>query len=187
MDFDKAFDNVIAVEGGYVNDPADRGGETYKGIARKMWPYWKGWATIDAKSRYPNFPKCLETSSELDDYVREFYKVRFWQPLRCDDVPAEIRLELFDTGVNQGIGTAVTHLQRALNLLNDNGRLYADLKVDGGIGPVTVATANRCPDKRALHNTMNILQGMQYVTIAERNPVQQRFFRGWILNRVSWM
>ena len=44
-DFKVAFAKTIRFEGGYVNHKADKGGETYKGIARNFWPKWKGWAS----------------------------------------------------------------------------------------------------------------------------------------------
>ena len=34
-DFRLAYKKIEAAEGGYVNDPDDKGGETYKGISRK--------------------------------------------------------------------------------------------------------------------------------------------------------
>ena len=34
MSFDKAFQITVGVEGGYVNDPADPGGETRYGISK---------------------------------------------------------------------------------------------------------------------------------------------------------
>ena len=46
-DFKEAFELTLAHEGGYVKDPDDRGGETYKGIARRYNPGWSGWARID--------------------------------------------------------------------------------------------------------------------------------------------
>ena len=39
-------------EGGYANNSADTGGETYAGIARNYWPKWQGWKYID------NFHPC---------------------------------------------------------------------------------------------------------------------------------
>lgn len=45
--FKIALDKVLSREGGYINDPDDKGGETYKGISRKYNPDWKGWRIID--------------------------------------------------------------------------------------------------------------------------------------------
>ncbi len=33
MSFTNAYDETMGYEGGYVHDPTDRGGETYKGIS----------------------------------------------------------------------------------------------------------------------------------------------------------
>ena len=46
-DFNKAYKATMGHEGGYVDDPADKGGETYKGIARRYNPGWGGWKQID--------------------------------------------------------------------------------------------------------------------------------------------
>ncbi|MFM7564688.1 MAG: glycosyl hydrolase 108 family protein, partial [Planctomycetota bacterium] len=37
-DFAIAFDETMINEGGYVDDPDDRGGETYRGVARRFHP-----------------------------------------------------------------------------------------------------------------------------------------------------
>ena len=105
-------------------------------------------------------------------------------------MPVEIRFELFDTAINQGKYTAIFNLQRALNLLNQNGKLYADVSTDGKISSgqsSTLQAARSCPHKIALHNTMNILQGQHYIGISEKDKTQERFFRGWITQRVSWI
>ena len=47
-DFLTAYAPLARYEGGWCNDPADRGGETYAGIARNFFPAWPGWALIDA-------------------------------------------------------------------------------------------------------------------------------------------
>ena len=46
-DFSKAIPKLLKKEGGYVNNPADRGGETYKGIARKYHKSAFMWTLID--------------------------------------------------------------------------------------------------------------------------------------------
>jgi lysozyme family protein len=186
-DFDSCFKAVLGHEGGYVNDPNDRGGETYKGIARKFHGDWPGWMIIDLKKDDRGFPASLDTDAVLQDHVKTFYRIRFWDKMRCNDLPEEIRYEMFDTGVNQGVDQAIRVLQRSLNLLNQNGRLWADVAVDGVIGSVTLQIARGCAYKKALHNTMNVLQGMRYVEICERDRSQEAFFRGWITNRVQWI
>lgn len=45
--FDEEFKKVIIVEGGYVDDPDDIGGETYLGISRRYNPNSKMWNIID--------------------------------------------------------------------------------------------------------------------------------------------
>ena len=57
-DFHKALKRTAKYEGGYVNDPADAGGETYKGISRRANPKWDGWQLIDAHK------KTLQTASK---------------------------------------------------------------------------------------------------------------------------
>jgi len=47
--FSPAYAIVKVNEGGYVNDPVDKGGETYAGIARNIFGSWEGWSIIDAK------------------------------------------------------------------------------------------------------------------------------------------
>jgi lysozyme family protein len=42
-EFNPALEKVLSHEGGYVVDPNDPGGETYKGVARKIHSKWDGW------------------------------------------------------------------------------------------------------------------------------------------------
>ena len=52
-DFTKAYALTAAYEGGYVDDPEDAGGETYRGISRRYHPSWQGWQIIDTlKNRF---------------------------------------------------------------------------------------------------------------------------------------
>lgn len=183
-DFRAAFDVTMGHEGGYVNDPNDAGGETYKGIARRYNPDWSGWQVIDAAKDQPNFPAALDDTPELQDSVYDFYKQRYWNPFWGDEIPdQQIAIELFDTGVNMGVGRAVKYLQQGLNLLNRNGRLYADLVEDGDFGQNTLNALvtylqNDPPDY--LLKIMNILQGMHYINYMRKSPVQEKFARGWL-------
>ena len=75
--FKNAFDLMISHEGGYVNDPDDPGGETYKGVARKIFSKWEGWSRIDMLKRQSGFPANLDRDPELQEAIEDFYEVQF--------------------------------------------------------------------------------------------------------------
>lgn len=188
--FDKAFAHTIQIEGGFVNDPNDRGGMTYKGISRKNFPSWEGWPLMDMliKDEYKTstINKILEADRELQKKVKEFYYQEFWWKLRLDDIQDEaVQMELFDTGVNMGKGRAGQFLQKGLNLLNRKGKDYPDIKVDGQIGPNTLKAFRACKRKENLYKILNVLQGAYYVKIAENDPSQEAYMNGW-LTRVEF-
>lgn len=183
-EFEQALRRTLAHEGGYVKDPDDPGGETYKGIARRYHPRWAGWARIDhARRRARGFPKNLEKDTALQAMVAAFYREHYWDRLQGDALlPQAIADELFDTAVHLGVTRAVEFLQRALNVLTRNTRLYQDLDVDGIIGPRTLAALRTYLEKdppALLLKLMNVLQGMHYIERMEKNPSQQKYARGW--------
>lgn len=185
-DFKKSYAVVRENEGGYANNPNDRGGETYKGIARKFWSEWEGWKIIDSyKKHVRNFESDLEKDQGLQDAVLAFYKRYFWNELSLDQVnDQQIATELFDTGVNMSTNTAGTFLQRSLNVLNNQGRMYPDLLVDGRIGAKTIQVLNAHKSPSRVLKMLNCLQGAKYVAICENNPSQEEFMWGW-MNRVA--
>lgn len=74
--FKLAYAATMKNEGGYANNPHDRGGETWRGIARNFWGSWPGWKTVDEiKSQKPtSLNLALQKSEALDDLVLKFYK-----------------------------------------------------------------------------------------------------------------
>ena len=134
--FDDAIAFVFEAEGGYTMDPKDPGGETMFGISRVHAPAWKGWAVVDAKKKEPDFPASVNADADLKDQAKEIYRLNFWEPLRCEELPYGLALGLFDMGVNQGVGTAIKIFQRTLGV-----------KDDGVFGPKTMAAALAAPDR----------------------------------------
>lgn len=186
--FDEAYDITLGHEGGYTHDPVDVGGETYKGVARRYYPNWPGWTIIDAAKNDTNFPNSLRDDTDLDCMINQFYRDNYWNLFWGDDIPnQEVANEMFDTGVNMGVGRAVKYLQKGLNVLNRNQKNYADIVEDGGFGTNTMAALNQylnIDDASFLLKVMNILQGMHYIDYMTKSPTQERFARGW-LKRVS--
>lgn len=184
--FEEAYNVTRKIEGGYHNasgiNSADRGGETFKGIARKYWPTWKGWVIVDSHKNRPGFPKTAEQDPELSRLVRDFFKVNFWDPLRLDQISFKpVASELFDTAVNAGVKTAALFFQKSLNLLNRNGKSWKEIAEDGKIGPQTLISFTQLSpeDKANIYNTLNLLQGRHYLNLAEKDPRQEEFLRGW--------
>lgn len=176
---------TATIEGGYSNNPNDRGGETFKGISRKNFPNWPGWSLIDDLKRTTGFPSILINQPRLQDLLLDFYKKEFWDALMLDYAAnQEIANELYDTAVNCGTGVAGTFLQRVLNVSNQEGKYYKDLKVDGQVGSVTISALNSHPKPLNILKALNALQGAKYISICEANPSQEAFFNGW-MNRVN--
>ena len=187
--FDEAARRTLGHEGGYVDDPDDVGGETYRGVSRRYHPDWPGWPLIDEhKKGGGKLPPKLDRDEDLQQHVGDFYKNKFWDKLRGDGIASqEIANEIFDTGVNMGVGRAARFLQEGLNLLNRNGTSYDDISVDGDIGSKTIVAMDRLltlGDEKTLLKLLNLLQGAHYIDFMRRAPVQEKFARGW-LNRVE--
>jgi lysozyme family protein len=181
--FDEAYYKTMGHEGGYANDPQDAGGETYMGISRVYNPGWYGWLIIDAEKDEPDFPACLDENEELQDAVEDYYKDHYWDVNRLDDFSSQaVAEEMFDTGVNMGVGRAARFIQTALNYLNRNGSLYAELVVDGMIGTASLNALDRVlndGDEIVVLSMLNTLQGSHYMDYMDTNPSQEKYARGW--------
>ena len=180
MNIEQFLNELIRREGGYVNNPADRGGATKYGITE----------AVARQNGYKGHMKDLPESLARDIYRKQYWTVpRFNQVNALSPLVAE---ELLDTGVNCGVGFTKPTLQRALNLLNNQGKGgWPDLAVDGIYGPATINALKIYLSKRGkegervLLRILNILQGERYISICERNPSQEQFFFGWISKRVE--
>ena len=191
-DFELAYGETEIREGGYVNDPVDKGGETHRGVTRKFHSDWPGWKIIDQiKSDHPaDFKKRINDNHELATLAKELYRKKYWTPIRGDELPNQhLANKVFDTGVNQGVGRSVRYLQEYLNLLNRDQKNYPDIKVDGKLGDETLRSVKDFlklekdqPDY--LLKLLNLMQACFYIDIMKRDSTQQRFARGW-LNRVD--
>lgn len=181
--FKDAFTRTMGHEGGYVKDADDLGGETYRGISRKFNPGWVGWTRVDRAKRRRGFPGNLAPDAALQAGVEAFYKQHYWDKFQGDAIANQaIANEMFDTGVNMGVVRAVEFLQRGLNVLNRNEKLYRDLVPDGAFGPKTLAALRAYLKKDKadlLLKIMNVLQGMHYIEFMNKSPVQEKFARGW--------
>ena len=176
---DKVIDEIIEIEGGYVNDPSDSGGETKYGITK----------AVALNNGYHGAIKDMPKS-----VAQRIYRKKYWDSMSLDDIELfagqDIARELADTAVNMGVYRSSLFLQRSLNVLNGQGRLYMDIAADGVIGYQTKsALAAYCKiresqGRKVLLSMLNSLQGAFYVELAERREKDERFIFGWFSKRV---
>ena len=126
--YDAALARLLAHEGGYSNHPDDPGGPTNFGIT--IFDYRK-YVKADAGADDVRAMKL--------DEAKAIYRAKYWNALRCDELPAGLDYALFDYGVNSGVPRAARALQRLLGVA-----------ADGIIGPVTLAAARDCDCARAI-------------------------------------
>lgn len=174
-DFKHCVEKVFSFEGGYSNDRDDPGGETHWGITIKT-------------ARRAGYTKPMKMMTREE--AETIYKKLYWDTLRLDDViDRDVCLEMFDTGVNMGQSWPVRFVQRALNGLNNEGKRWNDIAVDGRIGPTTVTTLNSALThtdmKECILKAMNGLQTARYIELSEKREKNEKYLKGWLLHRVS--
>ena len=128
--FDEAYEKTMEHEGYYSNDPDDPGGETYKGISRIFNPSWDGWKLIDLYKTIDGFPSNLKFMDNLQKTVKIFYKLKYFDVFCGDELDKNLAMKMFDCAVNLGTYRAILFLQKSLNVLNRNEKLYKDLFED---------------------------------------------------------
>lgn len=168
-DFATAFALTMKAEGGYGNDPQDPGGETYKGIARKMNSKWEGWIVIDLMKKAPNFPANLDGNAELQARIKDFYEVNYWDRVRGDDIDNQhIAESIFDFAVNAGPIASAKLAQ-----------ITVGTEPDGVIGAITVQKIN-ADDPRAFLALFALNKIARYVGICDKRQESKKFFFGWV-------
>jgi lysozyme family protein len=118
-EFERALSRVLVHEGGYVNHPSDPGGETNKGITKRVYDAYR-----------QKIGKPIQSVRDISQAeIAAIYKAAYWDLAKCDQLPAGISYVVFDGAVNSGVSQSIKWLQRALGIV----------AVDGVIGNATIA------------------------------------------------
>jgi lysozyme family protein len=178
--FNEALHLTAINEGGYANDPADHGGETYAGISRKFWPNWQGWLIIDdifaTNTQYTSHAiSFINDDEELKELAQQFYKHNFWDVNKLDQInDQQLADSVYDFGVNSGVGKAAKILQEAIAYLYPKDRLT----VDGMIGNQTINACNNGVPY-LIYAEFNGRRKEFYEKLAT-NPTQHKFLASWL-------
>lgn len=152
---------VLKLEGGYVNNPNDPGGETNKGVTQKVYnKFRKVWKNSPQSVRYIT-----------DDEVKRIYE-SIWRDSKADvfcTTHPKTAITHFDFTVNAGKLQAAKVLQRSIG----------GLLVDGIIGTKTLAGLGLSLDE-SLFNDYQDARIKFYRELTVTKPILKEFLKGWL-------
>lgn len=154
--FAEAVAIVLQHEGGLVDDPADPGGLTNRGISLRSYPELGPAGIRDLTA----------------DQARAIYRSDWWDRYFLGEMPAPVAVKMLDLAVNMGIRSATRCLQRALVAM---GR---PVDMDGVLGAQTRAAARGV----AAGDLATALRGQavaHYDELVRDNPKFTKFAAGW--------
>ncbi len=122
-DFNTAIELVLSVEGGYVFDKKDPGGETKWGISKRSYPH-------------------LNIKDLTRDQAKLIYFRDFWNANRYGEIESQLLAnKILDMCVNMGAHSANSYIQMAIWTMPDSS--YQIIAADGSIGSKTLELTNR--------------------------------------------
>jgi lysozyme family protein len=149
---------VLRFEGGFVNDPDDRGGATNKGVTQVVYDQYR----MD-KGRLIRTVKDIENTE-----VEDIYYNNYWLASKCDKINGKIAIVHFDTCVNSGVKRGCKFLQRAVGAVDD-----------GVIGNVTINLVNKKPVEEVIKSYLEQRVNF-YNAIVQKDNSQSKFLKGWL-------
>ncbi len=173
-------EEIVAREGGYVNDPDDPGGATNFGVTihtmRRLGLDLTGDGHVGVAD-----VRALTRTQAVDIFITHYF-----QRPRIAEMPEQLRASLFDMYVNAG-GNAVKILQRMLC------EMGFDVGIDGAIGPQTLAATHKAAQKEggrgglALRDAYGVARRNYYFRLADGRVASRKYARtraggkgGWI-------
>lgn len=169
-------EEIVAREGGYVNDPDDPGGATNFGVTihtmRRLGLDLDRDGDVDASD-----VRRLTRPQAVDIFIKHYYE----KP-RIDLLPVELQPSVFDMYVNAG-GNAVKILQRLLAQFGET------VTVDGALGPNTAAAVHRAFKKAGPYfvDAYGIARRNYYFRLADRRAASRKYARTRAGGKGGWV
>lgn len=167
---------IVAREGGYVNDPDDPGGATKYGVTIHTMRKLGFDLTRDGKVTAADVKRLSKAQAE------EIFVEHYFTRPKINALPEPLHATVFDMYVNAG-GNAVRILQKLLNTMGQS------VSVDGAIGPQTIAAADAATKAAPDHiaDAYGIARRNYYYALADRRVASRKYARrrdggkgGWI-------
>lgn len=149
---------VLKFEGGYVNDPDDPGGETNKGIIKKVYDKYRQQRDLPVRS----------VKEITDEEIEDIYTENYWDAGQCPQLPPKLAVVHFDSCVNVGVTQAAKFLQRSLGV-----------KDDGKVGSNTLSAAWLVDVNKVVIVYLEKRRAF-YRYLADSKPKLVKFLKGWL-------
>ena len=172
--YSSAFSFVLKNEGGYANDPHDRGGETNMGIT----------AGTMRRAYYGGLVSHSDVKTLTRSEAAVIYERYYWQPSHACDIDAPLCTLHFDAAVNHGLGGAARLLQKTINNYAAKAGIDVSVDVDGAVGVKTLTALNVCI---AYRGNLSLIceiycneRADYFRAIVRSRPDQSRYLDGWL-------
>tara|TARA_R110000851_G_scaffold333075_2_gene511025 strand:+ start:5335 stop:5901 length:567 start_codon:yes stop_codon:yes gene_type:complete len=148
-------------------------GLTFMGIYQVAHPDWVGWDRIiktllAQKGNVKEASIILMENTNLPDLVSDFYKKKYWDRARLDEIlDQRIGEEIFIFGVNVGMRTAIRKAQKLIGVV-----------ADGIIGSQTISALNSYEASK-FDMEFDDIEKQYYADLIEKKPSFKCFENGW--------
>ena len=169
-------EQIVAREGGFVNDPDDPRGATKHGVTihtmRRLGLDLTGDGRVDVDD-----VGALSREQAIDIFVEHYFVAP-----GISRLPNALQASVFDIYVNAG-GNAAKILQRLLR------QMGFGIAVDGAIGPQTVSAAQNAarPDPVALRDAYGVARRNYYFALADARPASRKYARTRAGDKGGWI
>ena len=169
MTLDRILDELMAREGGFSDDPSDRGGATKYGITAATLGNWRGWMRPATAAEV----QALTRVEAKAIYIARYIEQPGFTTANVRD--EALRVALIDAGVHCGPATAVKWLQRGLGV-----------KADGVLGRQTIDALSKS-DAVLARTGLVKARCLHYGQLVRDDATQRRFIVGWLSRALSFL
>lgn len=148
---------ILSWEGGFVNDPYDRGGATNKGVTISTFRHVFG-----------QDKTVTELKNITDEQWNTIFKKTFWDKWKADEINSQALANILVDWVFGSGKYGITIPQQMLGV-----------KVDGIIGNQTITALNSV-DPKEFFDELKKRRVQYFNNICERTPTNKRFLKGWL-------
>ena len=158
--FQRCMDTVLAQEGGFSDDPADPRGPTHFGITTSVLKDWRQSQGLTAQDQSVTVDDLRKLGR---DEACEIYRTRYWNVLRCDDLPMGVDLLVLDFGITAGTAQSAKMLQQVVGAA-----------ADASVGDATIAAAKAMPPRDIVEKVSD--RRLEYY---QQQPAAQGSIKTW--------